>query len=126
MLALYIQPNPRDLILASKNTLKLLVDLFTNTNNQEALDAFNPATRVRNEIGKAQGRKLFVDFDFDNVDMQETREKIKEYINLDATTFFKSKNGFHVVVQIQKWVSCCCSYPKCRSSLHKNMVHEYL
>lgn len=102
-LALYITPSPRSLEKAAKQSLKNFADLIT-----KQYDGYNPHQEVMNEIQKACGRKIFMDFDFDgcdyNVDLNFS------FINDDCINVVKTRGGFHLLVELSKIQS---QYSKC-------------
>lgn len=96
-LALYINPNPRDMEKAAKSTLIRLVDLVT-----KPYTGYNPQQIAMSETHKSCGKKVFVDFDFDNVEFEETFNKAKTLINEDAITSLKTRGGFHLLIELSK------------------------
>ena len=84
-LALYIMPNPRCVKKTRAYVAQWLVEQgfkgkFINPVSL-SLNAFqNP---------KYNSRNIFKDFDFDFVDIDETLEKVKQVINMDAVTVIK-------------------------------------
>lgn len=115
-LSLYITPNPRDLEVASKKALINFANLITKPYN-----GYNPQSEVLNEIQKASGRKIFYDFDFDNVDLQSTVNEIEKVLSSDKYWILQTKNGFHVLVQLDKltlqdskvWYNTLSKLPGC-------------
>lgn len=96
-LVLYINPNPRSEVKAAKNSLKKIADLITRD-----YEGWSLRQEVMSEIHKAVGTKHFLDFDFDGVDLDATRDETIGWINQDALTFIKTRGGFHMVVHLKK------------------------
>lgn len=94
-LALYITPNPRSHILATKAALKMMADYLTQPYNGYRLDQ-----DVISCVQRECGRKVYLDFDFDGVDVEETMKLIDGKINLDCLTVLKTRGGFHVLVRL--------------------------
>lgn len=97
VLALYITPNPRSYQKAAKQSCKALLDLVLNDYN-----GYNPHQEVMSQIQGACSRKIYIDFDFDGVSLDETKEKIFEIINPDCLTFVETRGGFHVLIEVSK------------------------
>lgn len=98
-LALYISPNPRSMLKASKNLLKVLADKIT-----EDYDGYNPSALSLTAIQKTCSRRIFGDFDFDVIDdkVSDTLQKIKQIINPECLTLVKTRGGFHALVEYGK------------------------
>lgn len=98
-LALYINPNPRDLEKATKNALIKFAHLVT-----KPYTGYNPHTEVLSEIQTSHSRKPFMDFDFDGVGPLAVLQvlHVNKVINLDALHIVQTKGGFHLLVELQK------------------------
>jgi hypothetical protein len=96
-LALYIAVNPRNIIKANK---ALLVDLATAF--AEGRADFNPLTIARSAVHHATDRKVFVDFDYDNIDTNDYLPKIKAILPDDSYRILKTRGGFHLLVLVNK------------------------
>jgi len=96
-LAVYINPNPRDLIKATKQSLIKFAELITRDYN-----GHNPHQEVMSEIQKACSRKVFFDLDFDNVSLESTMEEVKTYINKECLKILKTRGGFHLLIELSK------------------------
>ena len=94
-LAAYMTINPRSQTKAAKYLLKRLADVVADGGHnvnvyQESLTA----------IHKGVGRKLFVDVDFDNVDLKSTVRVMSKFINADAVKILETRGGFHAIIRL--------------------------
>lgn len=99
-LAIYINPNPRSNVKAAKNALIRLAHLVTGENYGYSLHQ-----EMISEVQKAKGKKHFVDFDFDNVKVEEIFTydyNLYNYINSDAASILETRGGFHILVESKK------------------------
>lgn len=93
-LAIYITYNPRSQIKAAKSLLKRFADLITQDYSN-----YNVHAEVMSELHKAQSRKIFIDFDFDDFIYKEDNFK---FLNRDSYHVLKTRGGFHILVEINK------------------------
>jgi hypothetical protein len=117
-LAIYINPNPRDLYKATAQGAKKLVDLITRK-----YEGHNPQAEVMSEIQKAKGTKYFMDFDFDDIDISTITSYLAtaNVINKEAVTVLQTRGGFHLLVELakihedytKKWYQGIKSLPNC-------------
>jgi len=96
-LALYITPNPRSFEKATKNALIKFANLVTADYN-----GYNPHQEVMSALQTSHSRKVFLDFDFDDVGYHEIRHEIFEVINPDAFHVVNTRGGFHLLVELSK------------------------
>lgn len=87
-LALYINPNPRDLKKATADVIKKGAELLLLDKN------FNIQAECLSCIQRSKGEKHFIDFDIDNKNIDENiLSKI-----LKSYTIIETKGGYHVLV----------------------------
>lgn len=101
-LALYINPNPRDFIKATKNGLIRFANLITE---QYSSNQWNPHQEIMSEIQKAKSRMVYFDMDIDGLDLESLeliRPTIATIINIDAVHFLETRGGFHILVNLSK------------------------
>lgn len=114
-LAVYIGLNPRSLAKANKGMLMELAKRFANNEI-----TFNPVSVATTEIHRATNRKFFVDFDFDEVSVDDYLPKIKEILPDNAFKILITRGGFHLIVKLAEvkniktnWHTAISSLPKC-------------
>jgi hypothetical protein len=93
-LALYIMPNPRSLRIASLKCLTDIAKVITTSNY-----TLSPHRIALTNIQKSPSRKIYFDFDFDNI--QFYKENFR-FLNYDCMTLLQTKQGFHVLVNVKK------------------------
>jgi hypothetical protein len=96
-LALYLMPNPRSMEKAGKETLIKMADLITKPYN-----GWNPQQEAMSQIQKAKSRTVFVDFDFDSVELDDHRDNILRSVNREAVSVVKTRGGFHLLIDVNK------------------------
>lgn len=109
-MVLYLNPNPRDLKKAAKNTL---IELAKTIDRD-----VNPNTISMNCIQTSIGTKHFVHLEYDSVSVQDFLAFAEFKINRNALTVIKTKGGFHVLIKpklvepqfIKKWYQSLTSF----------------
>lgn len=96
-LALYINPNPRSLLDATKASLIKFAQLIT-----QDYTGYNPHQEVMSEIQKACARKVYFDLDYDHVELDSVLAEAGQHVNLDCITVLKTRGGFHLLVELDK------------------------
>jgi hypothetical protein len=115
-LALYMALNPRSLIKANKGMLTELANRFA-----EGHTDFNPVSLAHTQIHHAVDRKLYVDFDYDDVEPNEHLPRIKEILpDSEMYRILKTRGGFHLLIDLPKvktlktaWHPALAKLPKC-------------
>ncbi|GAB5523695.1 MAG: hypothetical protein Roseis2KO_15670 [Roseivirga sp.] len=93
-LALYINPNPRDLKKATYDGIIRLTELLKKDKPD-----YNPHAELLNCIQKSAGKKAYMDFDIDTKDFDFA--KLRTVINPDCLTTIETRGGYHVLVKIE-------------------------
>ena len=92
-LALYINPNPRNLKRATYDAIIKLTEILKNGNAN-----FNPHAEVMGCIQRSLSRKVYLDFDIDTKDFDFT--KVKGIINTDCLEILETRGGYHILVRL--------------------------
>lgn len=92
-LALYINPNPRDLKKATYDSIIELTQLLKKDNKN-----FNPHAEVLSCIQRSTSRKIYLDFDVDTKDFDF--DQLYQVINKSCLRILETRGGFHVLVKL--------------------------
>lgn len=95
-LALYITVTPRNLKLATQNTLHKLIDLSTQPYN-----GYNPHAEIMSEIQKAKSKTRVTSFDFDLEDDSVFKTifmEVVKIVNAEALDVVKTRGGYHFII----------------------------
>ena len=91
-LALYIHPNPRNMLNATRVLGKKCWDLFQNQN-------FNPHNEALSCVQKSRGKAHWVDFDIDIKEgFDDLAERISDIITEDCFRLLETRGGYHLLV----------------------------
>lgn len=100
-LALYINPNPRNMWKAAMNTAKKMLDCIINDNRLA-----NPQAEAMSEIQKSKSRTCYIDFDIDEKPENigyTIRDIINQnIINSDAVNVLRTRGGAHLLIDPEK------------------------
>jgi len=94
-LALYLNPNPRDLERATYDGIIKLTELLKNKNRN-----FNPHSEILSCIQRSRGRKIYLDFDIDTNDFDFG--ELQQSINSSCLKVVKTRGGFHILVKLSE------------------------
>lgn len=92
-LALYINPNPRNLRLAAYDAIIQLTKLLKNDQKN-----FNPQAEILNCIQKSYSRRVYLDFDVDTRDFDF--DQLAQVINTSCLDILETRGGYHILVRI--------------------------
>lgn len=95
-LALYINPNPRDMEKAAKASVKKLLDLILMPYN-----GYNPHQEVMSEIQRSKSKSDWIDFDFDLeivYDADIPTKRFDAVLGSCAYRILRTRGGFHLLV----------------------------
>ncbi len=102
-LAVYINPNPRNLVSAAWNGIERLQKLVRHPYN-----GYNPQAEMMSEIQKAMSRKVYLDLDFDIPDVADkemiekiTIAEVKEIVGSNSVKILKTRGGFHALIKLE-------------------------
>ncbi|MCE7994576.1 MAG: hypothetical protein HEP71_21535 [Roseivirga sp.] len=93
-LALYINPNPRDLKKATYDGIIRLTELLKSDSPNH-----NPHAELLNCIQKSSGKKVYLDFDIDTKDFDF--DKLRAVINTNCLTIVETHGGYHLLVKVE-------------------------
>lgn len=94
-LAAYMTINPRSQTKAAKWLLKRLADVVAD--GEQNVNVYQESLTA---IHKSIGRKLFVDVDFDNVEIEYTVKEMGKLINPDCVKILETRGGFHAIIRL--------------------------
>jgi hypothetical protein len=97
-LALYITPNPRDLVKAGANIFIKMAKLVA----EKKYNGYNPYQLAMSEIQKSVSRKIYYDLDFDEANMVSTVAELNKHINHDCYRVLQTRGGFHIIIELSK------------------------
>jgi len=96
-LAFYISINPRDMIKATRESLIEFARLVTADYN-----GYNPYKKVLSHIQQSRSRKIFSEFDYDNVPFEYVKEEAEKVLSLDCLNYMITRGGVHALVDLSK------------------------
>jgi hypothetical protein len=94
-LALYINPNPRNLKKATYDGIIKLTELLKNDNKN-----YNPHSELMSCIQRSVGRKIYLDFDIDIKPFDFTQ--LKGVINESCLQIVETRGGYHLLVKLKE------------------------
>lgn len=98
-LAVYITPNPRDMVKACKNTVSLIMKDICETNPKFP----NPYTVSLTAIHNSPAKKVFVDFDIDSKDDYNSLYTLaKDNLGLGNFYMIETNGGYHILADLRK------------------------
>ncbi len=97
-LALYITPNPRNMIKATSNLLVKCAELIASGSKNH-----NIYQESLSQVHKSVGTRHFVDFDIDGYECtDEVHTNIYGLVNKEAVNILHTRGGFHILVNTKK------------------------
>jgi len=94
-LALYINPNPRDLRNAAFDSIISLTNLLKNPDSN-----FNPHQEIMSCVQRSVRTKVYLDFDVDTKDFDFSQ--LKEVINTSCLEILETRGGYHILVKVSE------------------------
>lgn len=94
-LSLYISVNPRDMLKATKNSLIEFANLITSDYN-----GYNPHQKVLSNIQTSCSRKIYMDFDYDGVDIDTIKEETQKVLDSGCLNYLVTRGGVHCLVEL--------------------------
>ncbi len=108
-LAVYLNPNPRNLRQAAFEGIIQLTKLL-----KDGKKNFDPQSEMLTVIHNTVGRKIYLDFDIDYKPFDPSQ--LDPFINRDAVEILETRGGFHLLVNLKKIA------PKYKSTFYKGML----
>lgn len=94
-LAFYMNVNPRSHLKAQPLMAeKIIASLATRSTD------VNLQQMAMTAVHRTVGRKLFVDFDFDDVDISDIIKNVRDAINPEAVSVVTTRGGYHTLVRL--------------------------
>lgn len=97
-LVVYITPNPRNLVAASFNSIKALVDLLHHNYKK-----INPHAETLSQIHKAKSRTEFVHFDVDLdsyvSSVGQIYDNVSSIVGKECLTIIETRGGCHILIR---------------------------
>jgi len=108
-LAIYLNPNPRNLRQAAFEGIIQLSKLL-----KDGKKHFDPQSEMLTVIHNTVGRKIYLDFDIDYKPFDPSQ--LDTFINRDAVEILETRGGFHLLVNLKKIA------PEHKSTFYKGML----
>jgi len=108
-LAVYINPNPRNLHTATYDSIIRLTELLKKGNKN-----YNPQAEVMSCIQRSKSRNIYLDFDIDT--KKVNFQQLANVIDPSCLSIVETRGGFHVLVKVADIL------PEYKKSFFKNIV----
>lgn len=92
-LAVYIMPNPRCVLSATRGSLVKFAELIAKGHK-----GYNPYQEVLSQLQTHRSRSVFIDFDYD----QPEKPDLNGVINPEAVHYVRTRGGWHALVETDK------------------------